>query len=97
MDLTPLQMDLLRRLRSAVSSKPKREILYCTEWLGYLPYGLYHWMSADGQDCALPLDWSRTDLMALEEAGFLVKTAEWRNPDDELETKNTYQVTCGEP
>jgi hypothetical protein len=39
MELTALQFDLLKCLQSAVEAKPNRQIVYCSEWLGYLPFG----------------------------------------------------------
>src|SRR5262245_56485719 len=98
MDLTTLQADLLGRLRSAVEGKQSRRVVYCTEWLGYLPFGLYQWIECDGQDISREfppewrLDWSRTDLDALEEIGLLRKVDEWRNPDDDCDMKITYEV-----
>jgi hypothetical protein len=94
MDLTPRQTALLRCLRSAIEGQPNLPVLYCTEWLGYLPFGFYHWLLVDGQDISwkLPLDWSWSDLEALETVGFLVKVDEWKNPEDECETKVTFLV-----
>jgi len=94
MELTPLQSVLLDRLRSAVKGNSSRRVVYCTEYLGYLPFGFYHWVEADGQDVSLsfPDEWRRTDLEALEKAGLLVKMEEWENPHDQLETKITYEV-----
>lgn len=98
MDLTLLQTDLLRCLQSAVEAKPNRRIIYCSEWLGYLPFGLYHWIIVDGRDISLmlPTDWSRSDLGTLEKVGFLVKIDEWKNPNDNCETKVTYEVAQAE-
>jgi hypothetical protein len=96
--LTDMQTDLLNRLRLAVEGMPSRQVAYRTEWLGYLPYGLYHWIEIDNQDISmtLPGDWSRADLEALENAGFLVKIGEWQNATDECDTKTTYQVALAE-
>src|SRR5688572_8920821 len=95
MELTALQTELLRCLRSAVGGKPNRRIVYRSEWLGYLPFGLYHWVDTEDQDLSLtfPWDWCRSDLEALERAGVLAKVEEWANPNDECETKVTYEVT----
>lgn len=98
MDLTALQSELLGRLRSAVEGRPSRRVVYCTEWLGYLPFGQYQWVECDGHDISptFPaewrLDWSRTDLDALAEVGLLRKVDEWRNPDDECDMKVTYEI-----
>jgi hypothetical protein len=80
-------------------AKPTRRIVYCSEWLGYLPFGLYHWVNADGQDISLtfPWGWCRTDFEALEKVGALARIDEWRNPSDEDETKITYEVALAAP
>jgi len=94
MDLTALQTDLFRCLRLAVEGKRDRRVVYCSEWLGYLPFGLYHWVDADGHDISrtFPLEWCRQDFEALEKAKLLAKIDEWKNPNDECETKVTYEV-----
>ena len=99
MELTELQIELLRCLSMAVEGKPTRRVVYCSEWLGYLPYGLYHWVEVEGQDISssLPLDWSRSDLEALKKTGFLTILNVWRNADDELEECVTYQVSPSLP
>jgi hypothetical protein len=98
MELTALQTDLLKRLQSAVASTTSRRVVYCSEWLGYLPFGLYHWVNADGQDISLslPCGWDRRVFEALEKAGLLAKIDEWKNPDHEYDTKITYEVPSSE-
>ena len=98
MELTPLQTELLRLLRLAVNGKQGARVVYHTEWLGYLPFGLYRWINdADGEDIsnAFPsewcLDWSQRDLEALEKAGYLSKIDEWDNANDDCETTTTYE------
>jgi len=95
MDLTGLQTDLLRCLRVAVEAKPHRRIVYCSEWLGYLPYGVYCWVEADSQEISktFPADWQQADLEALAKAGLLAKIDAWQNPEDEYDTKVTYEVS----
>ena len=99
MDLTVLQIDLLQRLRLTVDAKPSRRVVYCTEWLGYLPFGLYHWIEAEGQDVSQTFpwewyfDWCQTDLEALASVGLLVIIDEWKNPNDDCETRTTYEVS----
>jgi hypothetical protein len=95
MNLTALQTDLLRHLRFAVEAKQNRRVVYCSECLGWLPYVFYHWVDADGQDISktFPLDWQRTDLEALEKAGLLTRIEAWQNPEDEYDTKVTYEVS----
>ncbi len=98
MELTPLQADLLDCLRSAVRGNKNRRVVYGSEYLGYLPFGLYHWVDVDGQDISLSLpgEWQRRDLEALVRAGLLAKIEEWKNPNDELETKTIYEVSSAE-
>ena len=92
--MTALQTDLLRCLRTAVEAKRDRRVVYCSEWLGYLPYGVYHWVEVDGQEISktFPSDWQRTDLEALAKAGLLAKIEEWQNPEDEYDAKVAYEV-----
>ena len=94
MELTSTQTDLLQCLHSVLRRRGNQQIAYCTEWLGYLPYGLYHWVKVENEDISLrlPFDFGRTDFDALEAAGFLIKTSEWNNPEDEFETKVVYEV-----
>jgi hypothetical protein len=99
MALTELQIRLLSSIQSAVEATPNRRIVYCTEWLGYLPFGAYHWIEVDGQDISnsFPLDWSmdwsQRDIEALVDAGHLTMIDEWTNPSDELEKKLTFIVS----
>ena len=93
--LTCVQAELLACLRSAVAGKQNRRVIYCTEYLGYLPFGLYHWFTVDQKDIdrsALPPAFSRADIIALEGAGLLCRVEQLINPDDELEGKTTYEV-----
>jgi hypothetical protein len=94
MQLTPLQNALLSLIANAASSRRTDSVDYVTEWLGYLPFGLYHWIECDGQDISQQSDlqWSSNDIDALESAGFLTKVGEWRNPKDDLNTKVTYKL-----
>jgi hypothetical protein len=95
MDLTALQTDLLDHLRSAVEAIHNRRVVYCTEWLGELPFGLYQWVEVDSQviSTRFPSGWQRLDLDALHKAGLLTKVDEWQNPGDEFDTTITYEVT----
>src|SRR5437588_9609023 len=99
MKLTALQTDLLQCLQSAIEAKPSHRVVYCSEWLGYLPFGVYHWVDADGQDISLsfPWGWSRSDLESLERAGFITKIDEWKSPDDEYDFKVTFEVALAKP
>jgi hypothetical protein len=78
---------------AAVALGGHREITYCSDWLGYLPFGVYQWVECGGVEVReVPSGWSGEDLAALEAAGVLEKTGEWRNPADEYESKVTYRV-----
>jgi hypothetical protein len=95
MGLTRTQVDLLQRLRSAVASEASRYVVYCTEYLGYLPFGLYLWVEVNGKDIgpsALPPGFSGADLDALEAVGLLHRACRWTNADDNSESKTTYEV-----
>ncbi len=47
--MTSLQTELLRKLLQTVKRLGDRRIIYHTEYLGYLPYGQYHWILIAGQ------------------------------------------------
>lgn len=89
MELTRPQLDLLERLQSALAGQAGQEFTYETEYLGYLPYGQYHWLAAAGQH--LPseiLEFS--DLETLEKSGYLLRVSEWHNPEDDTHSKITF-------
>jgi hypothetical protein len=93
MELTQTQLELLGGLRAAVAGQSSQLVVYCTEYLGYLPFGLYHWFEVDEIDINyLGSDFSSADLDVLEAAGFLKKMNEWVNPDDELERTITFRI-----
>jgi hypothetical protein len=85
--LTRVQNQLQKRIADAVERADHSQIEYHSEWLGYLPYGCYHWITCKGADVDVVLseDWSVSDLTALEQAGFLQKIDESTNPDDPFE------------
>jgi hypothetical protein len=68
--------------------------VYRSEWLGYLPFGLYHWVTVGGEDVSArwPWGWGRADLEALERAGVLTKVSERGNPQDSSEVEVGYGV-----
>jgi len=68
------------------------EIVYCTEWLGYMPCGVYHWIECAGETLTEAPDWVAADLQVLETQGFLQKLAQWQDPDDEFQTDTRYRV-----
>lgn len=96
MKLSRVQRRLLSALRSAAADEPMRRVVYCTEYLGYLPFGLYHWFEVRGNRVSnesLPFDFSHTDLDALVAAGRLRKLGEFRNADDPDESRTVFEVT----
>jgi hypothetical protein len=94
MKLSDSQQDILAKLQEATKSLNQREVAYCSEWLGYLPFGAYHWVEVCGDDISrgFPAGWQRADLQGLEQAGFLRKLSEWQDPNDEYHYKATYAV-----
>jgi hypothetical protein len=88
-----LRQALRSRIEEVVATAQTREIVHCSEWLGYLPYGAYQWIECDGRDVQdLPPLWEERDLEALEAEGFLEKLDAWVNPEDDFHTRTTYRV-----
>jgi len=94
MAITESQMEIAKQIISSVSCFKEREIVYRSEWLGYLPFGVYHWIECKDQDISknFPSNWQSTDILALEKQGYLTKVSEYHNPDDEFDTKIIYEV-----
>jgi hypothetical protein len=89
------RLTLLReRIAAAVASSGCNEIIYKSEWLGYLPFGVYHWIEHLGRDLSsdLPGDWTLEDLLALEQAGFMHRLDACQNPEDEFDRQIRYRV-----
>ncbi len=85
--ITPSGMEFFEREAAA------KTFDYCTEYLGYLPFGMYHWICVNGRDIAnLPFEFSRDDLDRLEAENLFRKTRYWVDPTDELHTKTTYEI-----
>ncbi len=95
--MTPTQQELIKQLRLAVEGTASRRIVYQTEYLGYLPFGKYHWITVADQDVSLkcPEGWCWQDLEALADAGELVRISNWINPHDELERVSHYDLVPG--
>jgi hypothetical protein len=64
-----------------------------SEFLGYLPFGVYQWLECAGKDISngFVSDWP-AQIMALETTGHLVLIEAWQNPEDEFESKITYAL-----
>jgi hypothetical protein len=82
------------QIGAAVASGGSDEITYKSEWLGYLPFGVYHWLEYLGQDLsnAVPAGWTLADLTCLEQAGFLQRLDTYENPEDEFDRSIRYRV-----
>jgi hypothetical protein len=76
-DVTEQQERVKNAIESAVKAAGCAEIVHRREWLGYLPFGAYHWIECAGHDVEdLPFDFASDDLATLEHTGFLEKTGE---------------------
>jgi hypothetical protein len=96
--MTPLQHELARWLQNAVAEAGGRRVVYRTAYLGYLPFGQYHWVTLGGKDVSLvwPEGWEWRDLEALADAGVLVRVSHWVNPQDECESESRYDVAASD-
>ena len=94
LNYTDRQIQIRDRIAAEVKSSGVSEIVYCSEWLGDLPFGVYHWIECNQHDFTrdFPSGWESTDLTALESGGFLVKINEWQDPQDEFNRKTTFKV-----
>ncbi|MCA9073162.1 MAG: hypothetical protein KDA84_29770 [Planctomycetaceae bacterium] len=88
-----IQQEILDILKKTFKGKSNQTFVYRTEYLGHLPHGQYHWIENNDGDIEMPSKTMRYDFEVLERAGFLTKVAEWTNPDDNSETKITYEFT----
>lgn len=81
-------------LAAAVATSDRREVVYRTEWLGFLPFGTYQWIELDAGPVtvAMPPEWELDDLLALEAEGFLERLGEWTDPHEPADRRITYRV-----
>lgn len=92
-DVAKQQERVKNAIESAVKAAGCAEIVHRREWLGYLPFGAYHWIVCAGHDVEdLPFDFTSDDLAAIEYTGFLEKTGERTNPRDEFDSSTFYRV-----
>lgn len=84
------RLECIRRHLAAMGG----EFIYASEWLGYLPYGAYHWLEVDGRDVTggMPDGWQLEDLFRLEREGVLERLDEERDPKDEHGRRIRYRV-----
>ena len=92
--MTPLQQELARSLWRAAASAGCRRVVYHTEYLGYLPFGQYHWVTVSGRDVSLtcPEGYGWRDFESLADAGVLTRASQWVNPLDDSERVSQYDV-----
>jgi hypothetical protein len=71
-----------------------RRVVYRSEYLGYLPFGQYHWVTVGGKDVSAqwPWHWEDDDLDALAGAGELTRISAWVNPQDRCEVEVQYDL-----
>ena len=90
--LTDSQSAILRILQSAVEAEATRRVVYCSDWLGWLPYGCYTGLKYGQEVAGMPSDWQRTDLNALEEHGLIRMVDQVKDVEDEFHERITYEV-----
>jgi len=82
------------KIREAVTASESDEIIYRSEWLGYMPFPVYRWVEHRGEDFSsdFPADWSLEDLASLERAGFLEMLEAYENPEDTFDRDIRYRA-----
>ena len=88
------QREILAGLCRVAREQGTDEVKYVSEWLGYLPFGAYHWIEI-GEDHsaerALGTEWGSRDLDALESAGWLELVS--HEERDEFDSTTIYRIT----
>lgn len=81
-------------ISAMVTGSDSHEITYQSEWLGYLPFPVYHWVEHQGETFSsdFPADWTLEDLTSLEQSGFLEKLEAYENPEDSFDRHIRYRV-----
>ena len=88
------QLQILTVLCQVAREQATTELKYVTEWLGYLPFGQYHWIEIGKERAAesrIPTDWAEKDLDALKNAG-LLELIEYEAGDD-MDATSRYRIT----
>ena len=84
MELLKHQEELLFSLRMATKRHRTNEVVYKSEWLGYLPYGQYHWVEVDDEEIKLNSpDTLKDDLSVLTNFGVLHVVKELQINDED--------------
>ncbi|KPA87935.1 MULTISPECIES: hypothetical protein [Pseudomonas] len=87
------------RIKALVAASAVDEITYKSEWLGYLPFGAFHWIEHQGKDVSsdFPAGWTLEDLTGLERCGFLEVLETHQDPEDEFDRWIRYRVCVTRP
>ena len=94
MKLTKHQAELLASLKIAAEHHRTREAIYKSEWLGYLPYGQYHWVEVGGEEIKPGNQETLYDDMVLLEKTGAIKAIKTVRPNNE--DKHIYYKLCKE-
>ena len=91
------QTIIKNKIRAMVIGGESDEITYRSEWLGYLPFPVSHWIEHQGESFSsdFPFDWTLEDLVSLERAGFLEILEAYENPEDPFDRDIRYRVHVG--
>jgi hypothetical protein len=91
------QQAIRNRICDVVASSDSDEITYQSEWLGYMPFPVDHWVEHQGKTFSsdFPFDWTLEDLASLERTGFLEKLEAYENPEDRFDRCIRYRVHVG--
>ncbi|MGN6152906.1 MAG: hypothetical protein ACTHOH_13000 [Lysobacteraceae bacterium] len=90
---------ILQKIRAALAPCPDAEIVYRSEWLGYLPFGVYHWVEAPrGTDISrdFPTGWTLGHIESLESAGHLRRVSFRQDPEDEHDIEIVFVAGGGD-
>lgn len=93
--LTEQQKEILQILLAATERLGSDgSFTYQTEWLGFLPFGQYHWVDVEGERVSnqFPSGWGLSDLDALVAFGLAEKVAERTYGDDETDSEVSYRL-----
>ena len=92
--MTSAQKQILEAVTKSLTHEGINRFEYRSEYLGYLPFGQYHWIVCGGKDISNELlsEFASSDLKKLEELGEIKMIEKWVNPDDETESKTTYEL-----
>ena len=95
MTMTLQQQKLLKIIQDEVSQSNTDKVYYRSEWLGWLPFGVYHWLQVGDKE--LKLDSVGTnnlleDLKRLVTEKYLTQIAYFQDENDEFELHIDYKL-----